>query len=105
MRSPVIIVGAPRSGTSMMMSTMRHILKYAGHNEGHFFTLLNSLLSTTEHHYQPLGDNFRRKTDVLLLDEKINLTDDLKRLFKGYIMNIYGEKPWFLKTPLPNFLD
>lgn len=99
MKSPIIIIGAPRSGTSMMMSSMRHILGYAGHNEAHFFTLLDQLLQTSEEHCRELRKDFDRKSNVLLFDPVLHIDRDLKKLFKNYLTEIYGDKPWFLKTP------
>ncbi|PHN00718.1 sulfotransferase family protein [Flavilitoribacter nigricans] len=99
MRSPIIIVGAPRSGTSMMMSAMRHILGYAGHNEAHIFTLLDKLLQTTRDHCRSLSAGFDPTSNVLLFDPNLKIEEDLKQLFKQYLTQFYGDKPWFLKTP------
>ncbi len=102
MKSPVIIVGAARSGTSMMMSMIKNFLGYSGHHEAHFFTLLDQLICTTEEHFQPLRNAFQNRSEVLVFEPGLEIKQDLKDLFKSYIREVYGNNPWFLKTPNPS---
>lgn len=102
MKSPVIIVGAARSGTSMMMSMIKNFLGYSGHNEAHFFTLLDQLIQKTDGHCQPLRKDFQNKSEVLLFDPVVDIKEDLKALFKNYIREAYGGNPWLIKTPNPS---
>lgn len=99
MKSPVMIVGAPRSGTSMIMSMFKNFLGYKGHNEGHFFTLLYQLLNLSTRHQKNLESSDGSVKDFLILDQNVHLQDDLINLFTGYLKNIYGEESWFIKTP------
>lgn len=105
MKSPVIIVGAPRSGTSMMMKILRRVLGYAGHNEGHFFTLLLDLQKVTDRHFEFIN-RFNEDPKILLaLDPRIDIKRDLEEIFVKYIRLIYGDEPWMLKTPNPKGIE
>ena len=99
MKSPVMIVGAPRSGTSMIMSIFKNFLGYKGHNEGHFFTLLYRILNLTIDHQRNLRISDGDHKNTLVLDENLNIQTDLKKLFCGYLETMYGQESWFIKTP------
>lgn len=99
MKYPVIIVGAPRSGTSMMASLLRIRLGYMGHHEGHFFALLNTILRHIEQRKKILRPQFKGEQEVLMLDGTKHIRQDLIDLFKKYIVQVYGDKPWVIKTP------
>jgi hypothetical protein len=108
MRSPVFIVGSPRSGTSALANVLWHI-GYRGFGEGHFLTLLHYIDAIVDQHYvrwpatDPdvmLGNIDKRELKRRLFATFRTMVNDLipiERLNSANEMIQF--KPWFDKTP------
>ena len=98
--SPVFIIGAPRSGTSIMNQVLREALGYAGENEGHVFSVLKRLMEVVKRQDEFVERAFppRPVTTYQHVTGK-RLKDDLANLFKTYTEELYGDRPWQDKTP------
>lgn len=98
--SPVFILGAPRSGTSILNQVLRETLGYAGENEGHVFSVLKRMEDVLNRQNEFVRRAFPPKpvtTFQKLTFER--MSNDVAGLFQTYVRELYGDKPWQDKTP------
>ena len=99
MRSPVFIVGSPRSGTSALVSVLSEI-GYHGFLEGNFLSLLNHIDNLVDDYYR----NFP-ETDKLVMLPNIDKNDLKRKLFEPLrttVNDLNPKEPWFDKTGTPD---
>lgn len=95
-RSPLFILGAPRSGTTILADALRKA-GYAGFNEGHLLNVILPVKSAIEAHVKEnrLDDNAQ-----LLANLDVNgFINDVMLVFKQYQDKLNPTEPWFDKTP------
>jgi hypothetical protein len=95
MRSPVFIVGSPRSGTSALVSVLNYI-GYHGFLEGNFLGLLHEINWKFDEYYDhvPHADS-----DVMLGNiDKSDLKRRLFETFRTIVNDLNPIEPWFDKT-------
>jgi len=101
MRSPVFIVGSPRSGTSALVVVLWYI-GYHGFAEGHFLPLLRHIDAIVDEHYAWVGD-----TGPGVLLGYIDKRDLKRRLFETFRTtenDLNPKEPWFDKTHHPEMI-
>lgn len=104
--SPVFILGAPRSGTSVISAILRDELGYQGENEGHIWTLYQQLQAALDSHQRFIKESFPPRpvtTYQRITYERVST--DLLDTFKRYVDELYDGKPWCDKTPSPQLIS
>jgi hypothetical protein len=95
MRSPVFIVGSPRSGTSALAGVMGG-MGYHGFLEGNFLSLLHDTDAIVNQYYVRFPH-----TDERVMVANIDKSDLKRRLFEVFrtmVNDLNPNEPWFDKT-------
>ncbi len=94
-KSPVFIVGSPRSGTSVLVRALASI-GYHGYNEGNFLPLMNTIDRAVENHFSIFG---KPNPHVLAaqIDPKI-LKNRIENIFKDLTDHLNVGPLWFDKS-------
>jgi len=100
-RSPLFIVGSPRSGTSILVDAL-FAAGYRGYREGNFLTLISPIASLIDRHYAAFSiDN----PNVLISQiPKDNLKFELFRALARLVDKHHPEGPWLDKTGNPEMI-
>jgi hypothetical protein len=101
-KSPVFIVGSPRSGTSILVSALR-VVGYGGFNEGNFLPLINILGRAVDRHLGVTGKSspnvLAAHVDPEFLKRKIE--DVIRDMADG--LNVGNM--WFDKSGNPDMIE
>jgi hypothetical protein len=93
----VFIVGAPRSGTSVLLQAMRQVLNLPGHGESHVMPLLQRVIHPLREYLKDIRDN---PDDILV---KRLRREELEEAIFTYIRDFYEQQyegqSWVDKTP------
>ena len=94
-KSPVFIVGSPRSGTSILVRALASV-GYHGYNEGNFLPLMNVIDRVVDNHFAMFG---RPNPRVLAaqVDPKV-LKERIEDIFKELADNLNAGPLWFDKS-------
>jgi hypothetical protein len=102
MKSPVFIVGSPRSGTSALVDVML-AAGYSGYREGMFLSLLFTLNEAIDKHFAIFAKDAGEKILIANVDAA-----ELKEQFFGIIRQktdaLNTDGPWFDKTGNPEMI-
>ena len=96
---PIFIIGSARTGTSALVGALK-ALGIPGYNEGHYLTMLASLLKVATDHVL-----FRREKDpsptVMMSNINVDVVaaDIILMMKKRMEAEFPGKKVWFDKTP------
>jgi hypothetical protein len=101
-KSPVFIVGSPRSGTSILVDAMISV-GYQGFREGNFLTLMTTIDRVVERHFSVFAkDNAQilvSQVDPILLKRRI------EDIFREFTDNLNTAPLWFDKTGNPEMIQ
>jgi|SRR5665213_1080484 len=94
-KSPVFVVGSPRSGTSILVKALASV-GYHGYNEGNFLPLMNIIDRAVDNHFTLFG---KPNPNVLAaqIDPKV-LKSRIETLFKELTDNLNPGPLWFDKS-------
>ena len=96
---PVFILGAARSGTSILMKAMKEGALLPGLNEGHVLPLLMKFLEVTDRYYSKYEEEAISPFMVLSSVPRNRLEDRMKFLFRELQENLHHGGVWVDKTP------
>ncbi len=94
-KSPVFIVGSPRSGTSALVNALMSV-GYRGYNEGNFLPLMSIVARVIDNHFAAFG-----KPNPKVLTAQIDrerLQDGIERIFKQLTDSAHPYPLWFDKS-------
>jgi hypothetical protein len=96
LRSPVFIVGSPRSGTTILAEALREV-GYFGFNEGHLLSLLMPIRKLINQHFTECDAH----DDAQLLSnvDREEFTQNIFDVFRLHEQRYNSYEPWFDKTP------
>jgi len=102
LRTPVFIVGSPRSGTSILTSALL-AAGYNGYREGNFLTLLQVLNTALDRHRDIYGQG---KGPVLAIEMNWpGLKNDIFAVLKRHVDALNPVSPWVDKTGNPEMIE
>ena len=100
-RSPVFIVGSPRSGTSVHVDALL-AAGYHGFREGNFLSMMQPIGVATDRHFSIFGKD-GAKILVSAVDREA-LKARVQDVFKSFVDALNPERPWFDKTGNPEMI-
>jgi len=94
-RSPVFIVGSPRSGTSILVSAL-HAAGYGGYYEGHLLSLIRIIERDVDRHF----DSFYTQASKVLISrvDRAALKGQLAGIVAAEAARHQPDGPWVDKT-------
>ncbi len=102
-RSPVFIVGSPRSGTSILVDLML-AAGYHGFREGMFLSLMTGFQTVIDRHFATFAAPGNRQVMVSVLDPEA-LKDRLYAVIRAVVEEENPQPPWFDKTGNPEMIE
>lgn len=97
--SPIIIIGSPRSGTSILIKAIKAALGVSGYAEGHFLPLIMMVMKAVEDYYGQRKELTNRKSRAVSHIDRDNLEEDILALFRKQYESIMPSDTWIDKTP------
>jgi hypothetical protein len=94
-RSPLFILGPPRSGTTVLVSALRKA-GYFGFNEGHLLNLLAPLKRFVEEHFNLQVTD---KDQLLANIDRDKFLEEIFVAFRIFQARLNANEPWLDKTP------
>jgi hypothetical protein len=94
-KSPVFIIGSPRSGTSALVQALASV-GYRGYKEGNFLPLMRIIERAVDNHFTAFG-----KPNPNRLASQIDcrqLKDRIERVFKELVDDAHPHPLWFDKS-------
>jgi hypothetical protein len=93
----VFIVGAPRSGTSVLMRAMKEVFLLPGYGESHVMPMIQRVV----HESRQYLERFERYEMDLLISHftKARLENAVFDCVRSYYADVYGGESWADKTP------
>ena len=104
--TPIFVLGAARSGSSILALGLTQGAELPGLNESQVFPLLNQLLETVDQYFAKLDDDYVSNSEAHLIARlsKQGLNDRLTEIFKEIHRDIYQDSTWVDKTPSSSML-
>ena len=101
---PVFVVGNGRSGTSVMLSTVRKTLEWTYHSEGHFYPLIRDLCIPLDRFFQSKRIvNLSKSPEHMLHHVDISkVNESISKVVFDVFLEIYGTTNFVDKTPGPS---
>jgi len=103
--SPIFIIGAARSGTSIIAGALKVAAGIPGHNEGHYLSMMEGLIQTATTHL--LDQRKKDPSDKVMMAHITTetLTEDIMEMMKKRMdLQFPNEEVWFDKTPDGNMV-
>ena len=98
---PIFVLGAARSGSSILTLGLTQGAGIPGLNESQVFPLLNQLLRTVDDYFDKLDASYVANTEAHLIAKlsKQGLENRLVDIFREVHKEIYQDYTWVDKTP------
>lgn len=97
---PIFVLGAARSGTSILASSIRKGANITGYNEGHFLPLVKILIKEIDDYYIKKETKIRDKKAFMLSYVNQNkLENAIIDVFRTICNSLYQQEVWIDKTP------
>jgi hypothetical protein len=102
LKSPIFVVGSPRSGTSILIDGLI-AAGYKGFREGNFLPLIRAFERAIDHHFRAFGD----ASDKVLAGkiDRQRFTDQIYSVFKQHVEELNPEVPWMDKSGNPEMIQ
>lgn len=97
--SPILIIGSPRSGTSILIKAIKATLGVSGYAEGHFLPLILIVMKAVEDYYGQRERLTTRKSRAVSHVDRENLEEEILALFRKQYESIMPSDTWIDKTP------
>lgn len=102
-RSPVFIIGSPRSGTSILVDLML-AAGYRGYREGMFLSLMTGVQHLVDRHFATFAAPGSNQVLVSVLDQR-TFKHRLFDVFRAVTDEQNPVAPWFDKTGNPEMIE
>ncbi|HYZ33569.1 MAG TPA: sulfotransferase [Crenalkalicoccus sp.] len=102
-RSPIFIVGSPRSGTSILVDLML-AAGYHGYREGMFLSLMSGLAQAVDRHFSIFAQPGTQQVLISVVDQAA-LKRRIFEIFREVTEEKNSEEPWFDKTGNPEMIE
>jgi len=99
--TPIFVLGAARSGTTVVTQALRRLSRFEGSEEGHLLDLLAHLSVSLNQFYNQKFDELTRNTMVARVP-KVYFDDALDEMFGHVAEKLYNKPFWVEKTPISN---
>lgn len=103
MRTPLFIIGSPRSGTSILVD-LALAAGYSGYREGMLLSLLTAISSATDRHFDIFASSQNKEVLVSAIDRD-EFKHKLFEVFKSVVEEYNSSTPWFDKTGNPEMIE
>jgi len=100
---PIFIIGAARSGTSILALAIRSTMKIPFYAEGHFLPAMNYVVSSIDNYYSSKS----RASENMAIShiKKDDLIIEIQKLFFNTYNSLYQSSIWLDKTPEFEMID
>ncbi len=101
---PIFIIGAARSGTSIITTALRNGASIEGFHEGHFLTLLYILLHHVDRFYKSRHQVIDDKRHMVANINKTDFEETIINEIRKAAESLHKEKIWVDKSPDPRMI-
>lgn len=101
---PIFIIGAARSGTSVITTALRNGARIEGFHEGHFLTLLYITLFQIDRFFESRHQVIDDKRHMIANINKTEFEEVLINEFRNAAESLHKEKIWVDKSPDPRMI-
>jgi hypothetical protein len=101
MTGPIFIVGNGRSGTSVLLNTIRKTLDIPGHGEGHFHPLAFELMTSANRFFNKNERKAESENHLLHYVELKKIKREIRNIIAATYKEQYGTEYFIDKTPGP----
>ena len=102
---PIFIIGAARSGTSILALAIRSAMKIPYYDEGHFLPVMNYVVSAIDKYYKSKSIAIERENMAISHIKEDKLTSEIQNLFFNIYNSLYQSNIWLDKTPEFEMID
>lgn len=105
MTGPIFIVGNGRSGTSVLLNTIRKTLDIPGHGEGHFHPLAYELMTATNRYFSKHEPRAKSESHLLHHVDLDVIRKKIRKVIAETYSEQYGGEFFIDKTPGPQAIQ
>ena len=101
---PIFIIGAARSGTSIITTALKKGARIEGFHEGHFLTLLYVILNDIDRFYKSRHQVVDDKRHMIANINRIEFEEIIISNIRKAAESLHQEKIWIDKSPDPRMI-